>query len=543
MLADTRERTAVGSRVATARPESRRGILLSSTAVGALFLLLTLWTSAPHEDAAMLFAYSENLARGHGVVFNPGGPPVDGASDLLFMAAVAALVSLGAPTTAAASILNALGAAAVFASSRWAWSTWGGVGPVWSTLVGLVLCLGPMLAIAVAGFGIAFFTGLLSITTVVALLYARSESHASGLIVGLLIAISGFDRIEGFVLGGLLTLSIAIAYRSMRLVVIPGLVAGFCGLVFVAARWVYFGYPLPNPYYKKGGAALYLDSIPPSITNLVLAAAPWIAILLLAVFTSVRRQAWSYLLVVGVGWGALWMLLSNETNFLGRFQFPVVPVLAILAATVYPAGRSRLASARALVAIPIVALTALVTAFSLVLPNLLIIRDQISAHDLHESLAVSLRPFAGDGSRTIAVTEAGFAAWKSDWNVIDLWGLNDQTIAHGGYLDESQLDALEPELLFVHLPAGPESSQADSGKDSFLVGWNQMSDPVVCLATRASYQLIGSWQRGPDDWFFLFARPDLPDGRELARAVENVRGPSANRRALGPPPLPTDCRS
>src|SRR5690606_18730905 len=107
--------------------------------------------------------------------------------------------------------------------------------------------------------------------------------------------------------------------------------------------------------------------------------------------------------------------------------FPVVPVLAILAATVYPAGRSRLDSARALVAIPIVALTALVAAFSLVLPNLLIIRDQISAHDLHESLAVSLRPFAGDGSRTIAVTEAGFAAWKSDWNVIDLWGLNDQT--------------------------------------------------------------------------------------------------------------------
>src|SRR5271157_1860440 len=50
--------------------------------------------SAPHpyEDAAMLMRYSENLARGHGIVWNVGEKPVDGATDFLVMVLVAGLV-------------------------------------------------------------------------------------------------------------------------------------------------------------------------------------------------------------------------------------------------------------------------------------------------------------------------------------------------------------------------------------------------------------------------------------------------------------------
>jgi arabinofuranosyltransferase len=51
---------------------------------------------SPWEDAAMLLRYSENLAAGHGIVWNVGEPPVDGATDFLFMLLVAFARRLGA---------------------------------------------------------------------------------------------------------------------------------------------------------------------------------------------------------------------------------------------------------------------------------------------------------------------------------------------------------------------------------------------------------------------------------------------------------------
>ena len=46
----------------------------------------------PFEDAAMLMRYSQHLAGGHGIVWNIGEKPVDGATDFLFMAAAAGLI-------------------------------------------------------------------------------------------------------------------------------------------------------------------------------------------------------------------------------------------------------------------------------------------------------------------------------------------------------------------------------------------------------------------------------------------------------------------
>ncbi|HET7142495.1 MAG TPA: hypothetical protein VFI68_00630, partial [Anaerolineales bacterium] len=46
----------------------------------------------PFEDAAMLMRYSQHLAQGHGVTWNIGEHPVDGATDFLFMVLSAAFI-------------------------------------------------------------------------------------------------------------------------------------------------------------------------------------------------------------------------------------------------------------------------------------------------------------------------------------------------------------------------------------------------------------------------------------------------------------------
>ncbi len=43
----------------------------------------------------MLMRYSQHLSQGNGIVWNVGQPPVDGATDFLFMALLAGLYALG----------------------------------------------------------------------------------------------------------------------------------------------------------------------------------------------------------------------------------------------------------------------------------------------------------------------------------------------------------------------------------------------------------------------------------------------------------------
>jgi hypothetical protein len=47
------------------------------------------FSGPPAEDAAMLMRYADNLARGYGIVWNPGEPPVDGGTDFLFLTTIA----------------------------------------------------------------------------------------------------------------------------------------------------------------------------------------------------------------------------------------------------------------------------------------------------------------------------------------------------------------------------------------------------------------------------------------------------------------------
>ena len=59
----------------------------------------------PFEDAAMIMRYAEHLANGHGITWNIGQSPVDGATDFLFMIILAASHYLGLSLELASSIL------------------------------------------------------------------------------------------------------------------------------------------------------------------------------------------------------------------------------------------------------------------------------------------------------------------------------------------------------------------------------------------------------------------------------------------------------
>jgi arabinofuranosyltransferase len=55
------------------------------------------FTLPPFEDAAMLMRYAENRSQGHGLVWNIGQAPVDGATDFLYTVMLAGISQLGIP--------------------------------------------------------------------------------------------------------------------------------------------------------------------------------------------------------------------------------------------------------------------------------------------------------------------------------------------------------------------------------------------------------------------------------------------------------------
>ena len=67
------------------------------------------------------------------------------------------------------------------------------------------------------------------------------------------------------------------------------------GLLYFLWRWHYFGYPLPNPFYKKGGGALYWHSLRQSWKNLWALGWPFLWLVPLGLASAARgrrRSSW-----------------------------------------------------------------------------------------------------------------------------------------------------------------------------------------------------------------------------------------------------------
>src|SRR5712691_11559530 len=78
-------------------PKSTAALALSAALATTAYLVLSVQISAAYiaEDAAILMRYAHHLGAGLGFVWNPGEPPVDGATDWLGTTLLGGLYALG----------------------------------------------------------------------------------------------------------------------------------------------------------------------------------------------------------------------------------------------------------------------------------------------------------------------------------------------------------------------------------------------------------------------------------------------------------------
>lgn len=479
----------------------------------------------PAEDAAMLMRYAQHLAEGHGIVWNINEKPVDGATDFLFMVMVAALIKMGlSPESATrtliftAHLLNVvlvyLAGTILFRVARWA-----------ALLASFYLAVSAAALYVVTCFGapvFALFASLAWLCAMRIMLYGSTWPWAIGF--GAFSLLTGLTRPEGVLLSLLMLLAI-VWMRGGRASIQPALawliwVVGLGGIYFLW-RWDYFGHPLPNPFYKKGGGLLYLSGLINSLRNFVMFNLPVLPIWLAALVLSPQRRLLIGMMLPIVGFVGLFILLSEEMNIYGRFQYVTLPLSLMVTMAAYPLLRQQIGvvsltgQIQPLIRLRWVALVA--GAFLLYRYTALTLYSNPPLPDGRYKVAKALLPYASKGYY-MAVTEAGLLPFYSRWHAIDTWGLNDAWIAQNGGITEEYLDRYKPAIIMFHarytLLTPPQMQDR----------WDEMVAVLRKYAEKNGYLLAAVYTDVPygNSAHFYYVRPDLPETAELVRRIQEV---------------------
>jgi hypothetical protein len=531
----------------TQRAEARRPLWQADTAVvvgllaifGLLLVRYVNLSAVPLEDAAMLMRYAQNLAHGHGVVWNVGEKPVDGATDFLFMVLTAAGIRLGLSPQAAVRLIDIVSIAIAIPLVYFTARRLHGGGMIVAGIAAAFVASGRGLYYTEAGFGAPFFGLTVATTWLFAMLYRRDPSSRS-VSLGFAAAalLMGLTRPEGAILAAFMLAAIVVAVgprRALRVASVTIVVCGTLGLGYFLWRWHYFDYPLPNAFYKKGGGRLYPHSLETAILQTAAQTFPFILLYPLSLRSREGTREALFSLVPAALFTSIWLLLSNEMNFLGRFQYPAAMVVLLSWPGLVPhvvrdwglPQFTELDRRARVLLLTLVALSVFghdVATFEG--------KKRMSAENGHLAIAQLLARYEGKGYR-LATTEAGILPLYSGWRTVDTWGLNDQKIAHEGSITARRLEAFNPDVIVFHASFSPVLKEGCVGPE-FNPGWNEMTFRLKQFATQRHYRLAAAYGIDPYDSFYHYVRRDFPDSDSLVAAIRstNYLLPGANEPAI-----------
>ena len=493
----------------------------------------------PFEDAAMLVRYSDHLAHGYGIVWNIGEHPVDGATDFLFMVTSAGLIKFGiAVGRSVRSIAfgsHLLTVLLVYWANR---KIWKANIPI-SFLSGLYLGVGTGFSYVAAFFGTPFFALFAGLTWILSNLLIQKQTPPFWL--SLLFAFSalltGLSRPEGVVLSIGMLISIIILKgwgASLKTITAFAVVFLFLGGAYFLWHWNYFGFPLPNPFYKKGGGGLYWDSFWESIGNLLRFGGPFMLAFLLGFRSREKARRTVAYLIPLILFASAFILISNETNFGGRFQYALWPLILLSWYPLFDGLTLDLGFSwqhpikvrnRA-----ILILTGSALAFGALFysssQNCVLTAAQSTCAVAYEAdgrydAAKMLSNFQGKGY-VIATSEAGLLPFYSNWKAVDTWGLNDEWIAHHGEITEGYLDQYKPNLIVFHAYFSPLVPPRLIEKN-LAQNWFRMTITLKEYAEKHGYILAAAFGDSPYETHYYYVRPDFEDSKTIVHEISTMK--------------------
>ena len=306
-------------------PRSPSGISYTHVVVAAVALFTVLCVvMMPYvpDDSYISFRYAENLADGKGLTFNPGEPPVEGYSNLLWILLCAVIYRLGMELPAATPVLGVIIGILIFLSLAALYRR-RSLPAAQAAIPMLALAAsGPFLIYTISGMETALFALLLIGTLLVSDRFVANADIRGGallMVCGLLAALA---RPEGIIVFPVAALLLARAGERRRPLLIASGVFVLLLVVYNVWRVNYFGEWLPAPFMSKGGGGVGLIE-------------GWVRnALLYFVNEKTRFQplGYYYLLLMVAG---VFGFINSRSNARGREVERIGVVLALLLAAVY----------------------------------------------------------------------------------------------------------------------------------------------------------------------------------------------------------------
>ncbi len=456
----------------------RVGLLTGAKNLSWLWLLIAVLVFFSHvrgigpfivDDSFITFRYARNLSQGYGFVYNPGGPPTEGFTSPLWMVTLTLPYLLHLSPELSARylgiffILLTLGLSylimrkllpeAIRESQPWLPG-------------GMVLALAAMPATAVhaiSGMETALYTFLITFYFYRLIIYLKQPSRREALFLALSGFLVGLTRPEGNLIP-FLSIGMAFFFLSKKdnIELMKMVFVGYVlpGVIYFTARYAYFGLMFPLPYYVKLG-------------NMYLFAGRLFMILYLsdffltggfmAVFSANKlTKQLIPLWVAVIGFVLFFFFPMHVMGYEGRFIYPAMPMLyclvylGCLSFTEGLIAQSKLLShpqaARIFgISVAMVPIILLMLAYPKIQHNK--IEEYQGMLNAHIQLGKDLRGFPCDNPRQmhVAMGDAGAVPYFSDWNTLDIIGLNNKEMAINKN-DESKAEAIlktNPDLLIL----------------------------------------------------------------------------------------------
>ena len=384
--------------------------------------IYNLYNGFLHEDAYILFHYTENLSQ-HGIIaFDHTVGPAEGATDFLWMLLIGIIQIFKVDPGFTAALLNSLGAA-LLANAFLNIST---NKNIWTRLtVFLLVVFGSYTAAAIGGFSALFYVGIYSQCLIVAIYGLVNRTIYLCLILAL-IRPDGVILSVGIILGLILTEKIKRgSYKHLAF-------AFLIGSIYFIWRLSYFGELLPLPLIIKSQSSTFLPGWYPNIKALYIFIP---GLFIIAIWA--KRFDWNKIVLLSLPAFILFLALlfaKQSQNIALRFQAPIIVSVLLI----FWSFNKKIK----LIAV----LPFLIYGLRFDVLN----TESLSSKQYIDSFPYYLqRSFKFDKDDHLAFSEAGRFAYFTKGKRMDLVGLNTLEIAKKG-LNKDILKEYGPDLIFVH---------------------------------------------------------------------------------------------
>ena len=433
-------------------------LLLIATLVTALMMAVSWYLAGSPgtngiDDAAITRSYSENIADGHGSVYNIGGERVEGATSFLWtmLIAISYLID-GNVEFSILALTTCLTIAAVFLAMRLTTRAISDAPPI------AVACLMAVVLVGLPGFfvwsvwsmmeiGLWTVLCLLLLDQLSELIEATDAPRHPHIFMFLAAVCLPLARPEGVAVAvGLLLLAICLRPRAFRPLLLAILLSLAAFAVLVFGRIAYFGYPFPNTYYAKVSADR-TQSISEGVKYLIdfVITQPFAEIILVAwiivLGASLRHglkemtpNSRTHILCAAFVFGILvsYVVLGGDHFTYWRFYQPIMPIFALpfVVALVWSFRNLNARFERAAIGFG----TVILTGAWIILNNIHFFQSRFEVGGEYqlskrgENFGTYMNSFAP--RPVMGITAAGGIALTYDGELRDLLGLNWVEMAH-----------------------------------------------------------------------------------------------------------------